>query len=755
MPVAFNEFIVRVYAIDVRRGVEGSQFGQMRVYNPPPVMGQITSYSWIGGALFTWPRNTETDFVGYRITSWLSNSAGYVGGQTVVETTNNSYQRGFSEAEKTGGFAIVNVSIVAIDTFEQESLPQTATAIIEGLNITPTDIVDFALNASKMFSTAIALEGEQFFNNSADQGGSTSPGFVSWNAHRVFVRGVQFNIQAGATNKKYIYFHTSRLSWPTYEDFQNKDFVTPVENNVQYGACDEHPADEAQGYISLNFDTGKYGQIVAVNSNGFYDMAWSAVANQIIGSAYIMNGAINDAHIGTLTAGKITAGSAFVGGVSIGGMTTLDISLGPVGDVPSVSSYLPEGLYITRDFIGYYNGMKQGGVTVNNGPGIISITKDSKMVVGTGTSFSSSSIPGSGSDIAICIPVPVSGSSELYTSITFKRSTGIKSGVSIELNANSPITYEGRYSFVDTSASVSASNEWSYLLKADGTIAVKEGGQIVVGNKNIIMNSAAGTNSIEISPDGGKAGHDYIEMKDGNVTDFFFNGSTHVPMKSLKNIVSDICTSGVECEINGNFKTTPTILLMAPKSITPDRQCLHIDSEIIVESGVVSTGSSETKFKFTPRIGTRYKSGITNPKPIPGIICNINGHDEYLFDEIQVPFGATSITIYFHGQIDIDSDLTANKDVVFSINYKDGSNTWKTSSSQTFNMFNLILYNIQVSASDSEKIYAFKLKKEGTTPSSPICQFRGGTDAYIATYNNDIFFESNSQAQYIAFGANE
>lgn len=206
---------------------------------------------------------------------------------------------------------------------------------------------------------------------------------VSWNSHRVFIRGVEFQIQAGSTSNKYIYFNSQRNTWPTFEEFNTTDFQHPVVANCSYSSSEQHPADA--GLINMDFRGDKYGQIIAVNWQGTCDLAWNAIANQIIGSAYIMDAAINDCHIGNLSAGKITAGSAFIGGVNIGGMTTLDITMGTVGEVPQVPSGLPEGLYITRDFIGYYNGPNANASgTVHdivNGKGIITIAKGTKLAV--------------------------------------------------------------------------------------------------------------------------------------------------------------------------------------------------------------------------------------------------------------------------------------------------------------------------------------------------------------------------------------
>lgn len=61
MANAFNEFIIRVYAIDIRRGVEGSKYGQLRVINPAPVMGPIMATSMMG-AVFYLAKKYRTGF---------------------------------------------------------------------------------------------------------------------------------------------------------------------------------------------------------------------------------------------------------------------------------------------------------------------------------------------------------------------------------------------------------------------------------------------------------------------------------------------------------------------------------------------------------------------------------------------------------------------------------------------------------------------------------------------------------------------
>jgi len=48
--------------------------------------------------------------------------------------------------------------------------------------------------------------------------------------------------------------------------------------------------------------------IIATNIDGYYDLAWNAIANQVIGSAYIQDLAVSNAKISSLSAEKINAG---------------------------------------------------------------------------------------------------------------------------------------------------------------------------------------------------------------------------------------------------------------------------------------------------------------------------------------------------------------------------------------------------------------------------------------------------------------
>jgi len=132
-----------------------------------------------------------------------------------------------------------------------------------------TDINDFAVQASKIWTNIPILASDSWTDN------SPSAGYVAWNAHKLYYGGVEYSITASNTNLKYIYWLNGASS---------------------YTKSDTNPT----------LDDGDF--IVAVNIAGSHDLAWNAIANQVIGTAYIQDAAIVNAKIHDLSADKIDAG---------------------------------------------------------------------------------------------------------------------------------------------------------------------------------------------------------------------------------------------------------------------------------------------------------------------------------------------------------------------------------------------------------------------------------------------------------------
>jgi hypothetical protein len=118
---------------------------------------------------------------------------------------------------------------------------------------------------------------------------------VAWNAHKLYYNGVEYSISASNTNLKYVYW---------------------VNGGTSYTKSNTNPT----------LADGDF--IIAVNISGAHDLAWNAIANQVIGSVYIEDAsvvnakigllAVDDANINTVNAGKINAGDVAAARMQVG-----------------------------------------------------------------------------------------------------------------------------------------------------------------------------------------------------------------------------------------------------------------------------------------------------------------------------------------------------------------------------------------------------------------------------------------------------
>ncbi|MEM2124996.1 MAG: hypothetical protein QXQ53_01200 [Candidatus Methanosuratincola sp.] len=145
-----------------------------------------------------------------------------------------------------------------------------------------TDINDFAIRASKIYTKIPIIEGDSWSDN------SPSSGYVSWNSHKLYYNGTEYTINSGSTNLKYIYWTYGSSSYST---------------------------------SNTNPTLGDNDFIIATNINGYHDLAWNAIANEVIGTAYIQNAAITNAKIESVAADKITAGTIGAQDIYVGDTT--------------------------------------------------------------------------------------------------------------------------------------------------------------------------------------------------------------------------------------------------------------------------------------------------------------------------------------------------------------------------------------------------------------------------------------------------
>lgn len=166
------------------------------------------------------------------------------------------------------------------DLSDNTSVTEAGSVNATTATVVSTDIGTFAITASKIYTRIPILDGDTWTDN------SPSPGYVAWNSHTIYYNGVAYTMVAGNTNLKYIYWGMG---------------------NTTYFTSDTNPA----------FGTD-YEFVIATNISGTHDLAWNAIANQVIGSAYIQdlavtnakiaNLAVDNAKINDLNAIKINAG---------------------------------------------------------------------------------------------------------------------------------------------------------------------------------------------------------------------------------------------------------------------------------------------------------------------------------------------------------------------------------------------------------------------------------------------------------------
>lgn len=251
-----------------------TNYASLAATNPVPTApASLGSRSWMGGVEFYWAANTEADFshFTYRLKVGTAGSWG-----SWQRTGKTGVERLLGPAEKDthGVDATIYIEVKAVDLLGQESTASADDEVCGSLNIQPTDIDDFAVSASKLFTKIPICQGLALTNN------SPSAGYVAWDAFKIYYNGVEYSIAAGNSDKKYLYW---------------KDLASTLTG------ADTHPADALEDWVPHE------DFIIAINISGSGQQAWNAIANQVIGSAYIMTAAVGDLQVSDLSGTKIRA----------------------------------------------------------------------------------------------------------------------------------------------------------------------------------------------------------------------------------------------------------------------------------------------------------------------------------------------------------------------------------------------------------------------------------------------------------------
>ena len=324
-------------------GVESAGSSPFKATNQnPDAVTSLTTELFMGGVQFLWDTSPESDFKQYEYKVTVQESDWDQDWTTLdmewVSLTANNFYRQLTDSEKsTYTTPAIFVRVRVRDLFGNVSTENNTWGIPESLNIAATEIEDFALDASKLFTKIPILSGDIF------QADDPSSGYVSWNAHYLYYNGNEYSIAAGNTNEKYIYWKY---------DGTMPEGGAGESNSSSYSTSDEHPGDAELLEADRDF-------IIAVNVDGQYTMAWNSIANQVVGTSYIMDLAVEDAKISDLSADKIKANSVMTPGVYIGYAiltegTDLDTAL-PTHLIDFVQAPTTDGLYLTSTYLGYVN----------------------------------------------------------------------------------------------------------------------------------------------------------------------------------------------------------------------------------------------------------------------------------------------------------------------------------------------------------------------------------------------------------------
>jgi len=270
---ASSSFTIWVWGFNELANLKSVDPSKLRVSNPAPsAVSGLSATPWMRGVRFSWLKNTELDldYYSYRVKVETD------GWSDWEKTTDLYYNSNLTSTniDDHGEDATIYIEVKAVDTFGNESSTQSSSGSAEGLNVQPTDISDFAITASKIFTKIPILDSDTWTNDTPD--GSS----VTWNTHSIKYNGASYPITGGNTDKKYIYW---------------------INGAATYSSSDTHPK------ANVPLDNDDF--IIATNIDGEASLAWNAIANQVIGSAYIQELAVLNAHIYTLEAGKIQTGA--------------------------------------------------------------------------------------------------------------------------------------------------------------------------------------------------------------------------------------------------------------------------------------------------------------------------------------------------------------------------------------------------------------------------------------------------------------
>lgn len=254
----YRTFDVGVQAVDMldRAGVETT----MRPVNAQAGQVQdVATAQFIGGAKVSWTLLTTPDISGYEVHCSQVGAAFTPSSATLYATV--SATQFTTDCYLNDGLWYIKVG--AFDCFSRTGITySTAASVTINREIAVSNVTDFEEGLSDTYKVPIH-DGVSWTVNA---------NLLSWNAHVIVYMGTRYNIAAGNTtlSSPYVYWQALGGSYSTTASLDTFNALDPATNQWQ----------------------------MAINYGTYYKLAWVAQANQVIGSAWIGQLAVQNAQIG-------------------------------------------------------------------------------------------------------------------------------------------------------------------------------------------------------------------------------------------------------------------------------------------------------------------------------------------------------------------------------------------------------------------------------------------------------------------------
>jgi len=298
--VTGQEYYFQIQAVDKYNNVsnwvvyEGPIVAAMDTTAPSPVVGLVAT-SAFKSVFLTWDSNTESDLLEYIVEiannetfslGLISFSVGLNNNFTYSGVPGLAYYARVTPRDRSGN--VPNTGGPADDGWSNVvyTIPGTLLA---------TDIDNFSIDASQLYTNVPVIKEAA----SSIWVANTPTGGISWASHTVVYKSKIFTINAGSTTVLYVAADLSGDS-----------------GTISYFGANVAPSQ--QDFF-----------VMAKNTSGALEIVWQAQANMVIGSANIMELAVNSGKISDLAVDKLV--SANINATEYIGVNNGQIKLGLIG----------------------------------------------------------------------------------------------------------------------------------------------------------------------------------------------------------------------------------------------------------------------------------------------------------------------------------------------------------------------------------------------------------------------------------------